>query len=155
MGKTFTLRIDGTEYEIEQKGRAILVNGTPFEPLITGNTVAIGTTKRTVELDGERLFVDGIARHYETEGLQESTTDHEGAADNAPADGALTAIMPGLIIKVLTTEGAAVATGDVLVILEAMKMENEICAPKDGVVQELRVKAGDSVQQNQILAVIE
>ncbi|MCK4303563.1 MAG: hypothetical protein KAY24_04930 [Candidatus Eisenbacteria sp.] len=70
-------------------------------------------------------------------------------------DGLVTAIMPGLIIKVLVSAGDKISSGDVLVILEAMKMESEVCSPKDGVVKETHVKAGDNVAQNQILVTIE
>jgi biotin carboxyl carrier protein len=63
--------------------------------------------------------------------------------------------MPGLVIKVLVSPGDRVAAGDVVVVLEAMKMENEICSPKDGTVREVRVRAGESVQQSQALVVIE
>ena len=64
----------------------------------------------------------------------------------APVAGeAVTAPMPGNILKVNVTAGQAVKEGDVLVVLEAMKMETEIVAPADGTVSKILVKAGDSV----------
>lgn len=70
----------------------------------------------------------------------------------APA-GATTieAPMPGNIWKVVAKEGQAVKTGDVLVILEAMKMENEIMAPNDGVVASIHVAEGAAVNGGDIL----
>ena len=53
--------------------------------------------------------------------------------------------MPGKILRVLVSEGQQVKTGQGLVVLEAMKMENEIPAPKDGVVKKIYVKEGDTV----------
>jgi len=155
MSRSFTLRVDGQEYEIEQQGQALLVNGKRFEPRIEGETIKLGAIRHTVELDGERAVVDGIARDFETEGLLPAEEELATAGSVAAGAGALTAIMPGLIIKVPVAVGDAVSAGDVVVILEAMKMENEITAPHDGVVKEVLVKAGDSVTQNQILAVIE
>ena len=67
----------------------------------------------------------------------------------APAGAvAVNAPMPGNILDVRVTEGAAVKKGDILVILEAMKMENEIMAPQDGVVTGLAVRKGDTVNSN-------
>ena len=60
----------------------------------------------------------------------------------------MNAPMPGNILDVRVAEGAAVKKGDVLVILEAMKMENEIMAPQDGVVTGLSVRKGDTVNSN-------
>jgi biotin carboxyl carrier protein len=59
--------------------------------------------------------------------------------------------MPGLIIDLRVKEGDEVKTGDALLILEAMKMENIIKAPGDSVVKSVRVKKGDSVEKNQVL----
>lgn len=59
--------------------------------------------------------------------------------------GSIKAPMPGTILAVKVTKGQSVKRGDVLCILEAMKMENEITAPNDGVVQHIRVQAGTTV----------
>ena len=66
----------------------------------------------------------------------------------------VTAPMPGTILKVNVTQGAAVKKGDILVVLEAMKMENEILAPKDGTVAQIAVAKGNTVDTGALLAVI-
>ena len=71
----------------------------------------------------------------------------------AGAQGAVkvNAPMPGKILKVNAAAGAVVKKGDVLVVLEAMKMENEICAPQDGTVATVECAAGDSVESGKVL----
>ena len=59
--------------------------------------------------------------------------------------------MPGNILDVKVSAGQAVQAGDVLVILEAMKMENEIVAPQDGTVASVSVKKGDTVNSGDLL----
>jgi len=155
MGKTFTLRLDGVDYLIEQQGKAVLVNGKRFEPEVSGATVAVGESRLNVEIGEERAIIDGIAHLLETEGFEERPSGGRPQAASAEAgNGVLTAIMPGLIIKVPLAVGDAVKSGDVVVVLEAMKMENEICSPIDGVVKQLAVQRGDVVEQNQLLAVV-
>jgi pyruvate carboxylase subunit B len=70
-------------------------------------------------------------------------------------EGVVTAPMPGKIIRILVKEGEQVKTGQGLLILEAMKMENEIPAPKDGVVKRILVKEGDTVDTGQALIELE
>lgn len=62
--------------------------------------------------------------------------------------------MPGTILKVNASEGQAVKAGDVIFILEAMKMENEIVAPCDGTIKQILVTKGSTVDTDQILAVL-
>ncbi len=62
--------------------------------------------------------------------------------------------MPGKIIKLVANEGAAVKAGDVLLILEAMKMQNEITADADGTVKKFNVTAGQSVKAHESLVIL-
>jgi acetyl-CoA/propionyl-CoA carboxylase biotin carboxyl carrier protein len=62
--------------------------------------------------------------------------------------------MQGTVLKVVVEPGAEVAVGDVICIVEAMKMENEVTAHQAGTVKELKVAAGDAVQAGQPLAVV-
>ncbi len=59
--------------------------------------------------------------------------------------------MPGTILDVRVTAGAAVKAGDTLLILEAMKMENEIWAPQDGTIASIDVRKGDTVNSGDVL----
>ena len=78
------------------------------------------------------------------------------APSPAPAgEGVVTAPMPGKILRILVKEGDEVKTGQGLLVLEAMKMENEIPAPKDGVVKKILVKEGDTVDTGQALMELE
>ena len=67
---------------------------------------------------------------------------------------AVEAPMPGKVIKVVAAAGTAVKSGDVVIILEAMKMQNEICAPCDGTVKAVNVSAGQTVTAGQAMAII-
>ncbi len=62
--------------------------------------------------------------------------------------------MPGTILDVKVSQGAAVKKGDILMILEAMKMENEIVAPEDGTVAQVNVQKGASVNSGDVLCVL-
>lgn len=66
----------------------------------------------------------------------------------------VTAPMPGTIVNVLVSNGQAVKKGDVLVVLEAMKMENEIKAAKDGTITSVNVNKGESVNSGQTLVTL-
>ena len=78
------------------------------------------------------------------------------AAPAAPTAGGtnVPSPMPGTILSVNVAAGQAVKTGDVLMVLEAMKMENDIVAPCDGTVKQLLVSKGSTVNTDDILAII-
>jgi biotin carboxyl carrier protein len=63
----------------------------------------------------------------------------------------LRAPMPGLVVAVHVTEGQQIKKGQVILILESMKMQNELKAPRDGTIGRIRVKAGETVEQRQTL----
>ena len=67
---------------------------------------------------------------------------------------AVKAMLPGVVTKIIVREGESVKKGDTIMILEAMKMENEVKSPKDGIVKQIVVKEGDRVEVGDVLAVI-
>lgn len=117
-----------------------------------------------------RITVNGVAYDVAVEEMG------EGAAASAPAPAAapkpaapkaapaaaagagaikINSPMPGNILSVKASAGQAVKKGDVLMILEAMKMENEICAPQDGTIASVQVSAGDSVESGDVLVTMD
>jgi biotin carboxyl carrier protein len=67
----------------------------------------------------------------------------------------ISAPMPGKIVRVAVEPGQSVAAGEPLVVMEAMKMENEIRAPREGTVKEIAVRAGQAVETGAVLAVLD
>jgi len=112
-------------------------------------------------LDGQLVVattvIDGDTVHLEFNGVSASATEilrpGEGAAAGT-SDGRLVAPMPGRIVRVGKT-GDAVSEGDIVVVLEAMKMEHEITAPFDGVLAEVAVEADQQVTGRQMLVQVE
>ena len=109
-----------------------------------------------------RVNVNGTNYEVELELVSENEVKSAApaAAPAAPAAAVpasgetVTAPMPGPILDVKVAAGAAVKKGDVLMILEAMKMENEILAPCDGTVAALNVSKGTTVETGTVLCVI-
>ncbi len=112
-----------------------------------------------------RVTVNGTP--YEIE-LEELTGAMPAAAPAAPAPAAapaaapapaggeqVTSPMPGTILDIKVAQGAAVKEGDVLMILEAMKMENEIMCPRDGRVASINTSKGAAVESGTLLCVIQ
>ncbi len=155
MKQEFSLTMDGTTYKIVVDGNSILVNGQPFVAGFDGDRVLVDDIAYEVTLEGDRAIVGGIAYALEVKGLEEEPTGSRLTTTATASAGAVTAIMPGKVIRVLVAEGEGVAEGDVVCILEAMKMENELKAPKAGTVRELYVQPGQDVETGAVLLEIE
>jgi biotin carboxyl carrier protein len=109
-----------------------------------------------IEQDGDgqhRVIVGG--RAYSTRLVGNgcaSAGNRQCAAEEGPSE--VAAPLPGLVVEVRATEDQAVSKGDVVVILESMKMHLELCASRDGLVDAVYVAPGREVGQGEILAVI-
>ena len=99
-----------------------------------------------------RVNVNGSL--YEIEIEEMAAPAKMSAPAPAGAGAQVKAPMPGTILDVKVQAGQSVKKGDVLVILEAMKMENEICAPSDGKITGVNVRKGDSVETQALLCTI-
>src|ERR1700761_9113623 len=104
----------------------------------------------TVEVGGKRLEVivpRGLGRGTAPQGAERARASRRGTGRSAPAGGGATLVSPmqGTIIKIAAAEGQRVSAGDVIVVLEAMKMEQPLTAHKDGTVTGLAVEVGQTV----------
>ena len=102
---------------------------------------------------GETLLSIGGRNHRIMR--EELDTDLPGGTHGGGGDGRIEAPMPGNIVSVAVAEGDTVEAGDPVIVLESMKMQNEITAPIAGVVRKLGCSAGQQVSFGEILAVIE
>ena len=93
-----------------------------------------------------------LAMHGQTWHLLEATSSSLRKHAKTDHDmGSLTASMHGVVLDVLVKEGQTIKKGETLILLEAMKMELRISAPKDGTVKKVHCKAGQIVEQEQVL----
>ena len=154
----FTLMLEGQAYELERRDGVMVVNGVEFSCTGKDSQVLIGGNPHAVKLAAGSAEVDGIAYSAEVQGLEEpKATGRVRRATHAAAEeaGAVTAVMPGLILKILKKEGDRVEVGDTVIILEAMKMQNDLQARTAGVITQMNVKQGENVEMRQVLCIIE
>ncbi len=150
-----TLIIDGIPYEVMIRGELVTVDGSPFAVHVADDGVHLTHKTYSVELSGGTVTVDGVTHRLEWKRPQTPVAAAQRAAAPPAIEGAVTAIMPGKIVDLRVREGDVVNEGDVIVILEAMKMENELKAPQSGTVRAVHVQVGDDVEQHQVLVEIE
>jgi propionyl-CoA carboxylase alpha chain len=155
----------GTEYQ-ETRYEGITVryrfarDGTVTHGEACPSVVAVAPDRVTLDVDGVRLAYEVHRGHRlsfvdSSEGaLTLTEVERFPLPANELAAGSLTAPLPGSVGRVLVTEGATVAAGDLLLTLEAMKLEHPVLAPTAGVVTALPVAPGTQVDTGAVLAVI-
>ncbi|MGY1846455.1 ATP-binding protein [Blastococcus sp. SYSU DS1021] len=148
-------------YRIGSAGVTADVDGEPVPLTVLGTSVpAPGRVRLDLELGGLRstydVHADGDRWHVDgPEGgstLVEQPRFPEPGAAVQP--GSLTAAMPGTVVRVAVAEGEQVAAGQLVLVLEAMKMEHPVVAPADGVVTHLHADVGRQVETGAVLAVV-
>ncbi len=162
----YFVRVDGEEFEVDigQDGR-ILLNGEPVDVDLVQvpgqNVYSLLLEHHSYEIAAEEVH-DGYTILLMGEQYVARVEDEyrrrlmAGRSRPAPpsSDTAVTAPIPGRIVKVEVREGDEVKDGQPLVILEAMKMENEIRSPRAGTVQRVHVTPGQNVEQGEVLVTL-
>ena len=135
----------------ELAARAAELDGAvPSNSLLLGRTVE---RSRTVEVDGRRFDVRVLEPEEPWRELARRRKERVRAG-GAGGDDAIVSPMQGTVLSVAVGDGDTVETGQVLCIVEAMKMENEVRAPHGGVVAQLSVAAGEPVGAGQVICVL-
>ena len=141
-GNRWSMLVRESEADEGPRSKAAAVHGGSHEVAIESR----GQGTRLVHVDGHVVPVTLLAPG------RRQTRSGGGTTDSGPV--AIVAPMPGRVVKVLVTPGAAVVARQGLVVVEAMKMENELRAPRAGTVAEVRVREGAPVDANAVLVVI-
>ncbi|MCA0144147.1 biotin carboxylase N-terminal domain-containing protein [Blastococcus sp. LR1] len=159
--QTTTFDVGTVHYRLDRTGLTADVDGEAVQLSVLGSGIeGPGRVRLEIEADGLRgsyaVHVDGDAHFVDgPEGptsLVELPRFPEPSASVAP--GSLTASMPGAVTRVAVAEGDRVEAGQLVLVLEAMKMEHPVVAPAAGVVQALHVAVGAQVETGATLAVV-
>ena len=164
--------LGGRSYDVEVRGDKVVVDGQEFAV-----TVKDDGAHKTVNAGGVNYRVQLPAADQRQTGMQVKvdyrpfTVDFEGRLGGGPAPrearaaaapsapragvkGGVSAQIAGKVVSIKVAVGDVVKQGDVLLILEAMKMENEIKSPADGVVKEIPVAEGARVAEGEVMVVV-
>jgi biotin carboxyl carrier protein len=154
--------IDGKKYEVEiGDDGAVSVNGKPRSV----DFLALGPALYSIIMDTKQheIVVESHENEFEVllngrlyastvmDEREQLILSRRGGTDDASGEIIIRAPMPGLLVDVLVKEGDAVAAGQTVVILESMKMQNELKSPRAGTVQRVSVQAGQTVEQKKVL----
>ncbi len=119
------------------------------------NSTGIDENKFTVSVNGNKYHVEisaGFDKDVNIKSIHKADTQEDIMQDADSSEG-IQAGISGNVFKIYINEGEEVKSGQVVMILEAMKMEIEVSAPKDGILEKICVKTGDSVSENNLVAI--
>ena len=142
--KNYKFTIHGTQYEVEinrveDQTIKLRLNGTPYEVKVDKEIKQTKTPK--------------LMRSVAVPSTEGDTANARTNAAGATAE--IKSPLPGTVLDVMVKEGDTVKVGQHLLLLEAMKMENNIDSDKEGVVKTIKVRKGDAVMEGDVLIVME
>lgn len=150
-----TIEIDDKTYQAEIKktedGLTVLINKKKFLVSFEGPYISINDNKHKIEVRNIRR---GRPSWYDTKEEKEDIKVGKTTQKMHIGEGLIHPPMPGRVISIKVKEGDSVKMGTPLLVLEAMKMQNEIVSNTDGFVREIRVSEGDLVESGDVLVVI-
>ena len=156
--KLVSIEPEGVRYEADAPIHAELsdIEGSPVRMVKLDTHVYRVVAEKRQGRGKYTLWVDGY--RFETEALDERTRsirDLSAAAAGPPGPAPIIAPMPGLIVRVNVSVGDRVEAGEGLVVMEAMKMENELRATAAGIVKSVEISAGTAVEKGTLLVALE
>jgi len=144
------VKVDGQIFEVDfisianQPVFSLLISGKSFEAYVYPGE------------DDYQVLLQGRAFSVKVEDEREKRLKAAGGSSvSQSSEYHLKSPMPGMVVSIPVAEGQPVIKGQVLVILESMKMQNELKSPRDGILTRVRVKPGDNVEQRQPLLSVE
>lgn len=170
--RSYRVQVNGTIYNVTLESKnsdkfRVNVNGRIFESeLMTEGEISAYVVRsgddivrahtRTLQLDTVDVWVEGVPFSASVQSaLADSTTISLQNGRKERIDTQIRALMPGRVTNILVKDGDSIELGAPLMILEAMKMQNEITSPLPGRVKKVHVKEGETVKKDSIMIVLE
>jgi biotin carboxyl carrier protein len=164
---TYDVTIDGTEYRLRLThsngvwqcrldGREVRIDASPIRP----DVLSILIENQSYEIKRERSFDDthvwvGGVRYAAEVRYPRSIRGRKAGATNDTGPRKLVASMPGKVVRILVRENTQVEAGQGIIVVEAMKMQNEIKSPKKGTLQKIVAVEGATVNAGDVLAIVD
>ncbi len=164
-GQHTAISLDDTSYDIDWRQIAPLADtgdhasaGGRYSLLLGGRSYDVFARRisKPGQRDGETYEIHLAGQRFEVKVEDERSRLLEGLvrAGSASAEATIQAPMPGLVLDIPVEPGAAVTEGQTVVVLEAMKMENDLSSPISGTIKEIHVTRGQTVDQGEALVII-
>ena len=142
-------------YQVSIDGRTLVVDSRPAGAATLSLLIEHASIEVSVLSRGDAYAVEAGGRRHQLRLLDERAMRRHAAAGGPAGSPEVRAAMPGKVVAVLVEVGTTVERGQGLLVIEAMKMENEISAPRAGRVAAIRVQPGQAVEAGEVLAVVE
>jgi biotin carboxyl carrier protein len=150
-GQSVSVEIDGRVYSLEvhqnEENNYLLLDGVKVYDCRVAPSGPKQTDSFVVSLRSQNYEV-GVVNPKKLRTNQNADQQHHGTSE-------IVAPMPGKVVKILVEEGAEVEKGAGIIIVEAMKMQNEMKAPRAGIVKSIKVSPGNTVNAGDVLAIVE
>jgi biotin carboxyl carrier protein len=165
--KPADITLNGVSYTLDWRQIAALAadsnaqtsEGGRYSLLIGGKSYDVFARRlsQSGEKDGQTYEILLAGQHFEVTVEDERTSILAGLTRAGVSSGVvrIQAPMPGLVVNVLLEQGASVEAGQAVIVLEAMKMENDLVSPIAGIVKEIKVGKGQTVEQGAVLVLVE
>jgi biotin carboxyl carrier protein len=152
MDKKYKVRLHGSEFDLEQSKKGIKVNNHYFKPEVRFNgrfyRVFVNGRVLKVEFRDNDILLDGKIVDFDFKAAPQIQTV-KGSSHRKSAD--IKAAIPGKIVEIKVKVGDEITDQQCLLVLESMKMRNEILSPMVGVIDSISVNVGDQVKSRQLL----
>ena len=148
----YEIKVDGKKFDVEVKDDTRKGTERCFKVDVSGKEFEIAVKTESAPRSAAPVFT--VSTPVPMASFPTASTTQQNSVHNGAEPIAVPSPMAGKIVKIVVSEGDKIKEGDVLIILEAMKMENSIIAPADGSIDSISVSVGDVMQKGNTLCTI-
>ncbi len=152
---TYVITVNEMDHEVSLSNGQIIVNGIPYQIKVRERAAEEKNTPVVSDTDGKAGEREVVQRAVNLSPSKSQDSGKSRVSNRPDGKGNLVeAPLPGILLRIVADEGSKVSEGDVLFIIESMKMETEIYASANGYIKDISAKPGDQIKTGDVLAII-